>query len=233
MQEHKKSYSAYFVTLTYDEDNLVHTDSGPTLYKRHLQLYIKKLRKCHPPIGRRIKYYAVGEYGGRFGRPHYHAIIFNVVSKRSIEKAWSHGAAYIGYDCSNAAIGYTLKYISEPDTKTKYQGIEKPFSVMSKNLGLEYLTQRSVAWHLADLEERMYAPLLDGKKAGLPRYYADRIYSKMEREQIKNFLQVKRIADKLTEYEAEYIQEKTYIKRKRESNDQVVKMVKHRLKQKL
>ena len=60
-----------FITLTYDD---YHLPSDNSLKKRHLQLFIKRLRKN---LGeRRIKYFACGEYGGQTMRPHYHAILF-------------------------------------------------------------------------------------------------------------------------------------------------------------
>lgn len=60
-----------FLTLTYDEDHIPEHDSlNPT----DLQRFIKRLRKRISPIN--IRHYCVGEYGGKFERPHYHAIIF-------------------------------------------------------------------------------------------------------------------------------------------------------------
>ena len=60
-----------FVTLTYDD---YHLPPCCSLKKRHLQLFLKRLRKN---LGeRRIKYFACGEYGGQTMRPHYHAILF-------------------------------------------------------------------------------------------------------------------------------------------------------------
>lgn len=37
-------------------------------------------------------------------------------------------------------------------------------------------------WHKNDLENRMYVPLLDNKKASMPRYYKDKLYSDQERQ---------------------------------------------------
>ena len=56
-----------------------------------------------------IKYYAVGEYGGQFKRPHYHLIMFNVQID-AILNAWQLGTVHIGY-VSGSSVGYTLKYI--------------------------------------------------------------------------------------------------------------------------
>lgn len=61
-----------FVTLTYDDQHL------PTNYSvdvRELQLFMKRLRKSLP--GRKIRFFACGEYGDQTLRPHYHLLIFN------------------------------------------------------------------------------------------------------------------------------------------------------------
>lgn len=65
--------SNIFVTLTYDNDHLPLYNS---LSKRDLQLFFKRLRKHFPDV--KIRYFACGEYGEQFQRPHYHAIIFNL-----------------------------------------------------------------------------------------------------------------------------------------------------------
>lgn len=39
-----------------------------------------------------------------------------------------------------------------------------------------------VAWHKADLENRMYCNLPGGKKISMPRYYKEKIYESWERK---------------------------------------------------
>lgn len=56
---------AAFITLTYDNDNLPKDNS---LHKEDLQKFWKRLRK---DLDKPIKYFACGEYGDRFKRPHY------------------------------------------------------------------------------------------------------------------------------------------------------------------
>lgn len=68
---------AIFLTLTYNNDHLPRTESGvPTLDKRDLQLFWKRLRKSFPCV--RIRYYVAGEYGPKTLRPHYHAIVYGL-----------------------------------------------------------------------------------------------------------------------------------------------------------
>jgi len=62
-----------FITLTYDDEHLPPYGS---LDKKAFPKFIRSLRQ-NQPKGKKIRYYACGEYGDRFNRPHYHAILFN------------------------------------------------------------------------------------------------------------------------------------------------------------
>jgi len=66
-----------FITLTYDND---HLPEDRSIRYRDYQLFMKRLlvyadRHLNHPGG--IKFYMCGEYGENFGRPHYHACLFN------------------------------------------------------------------------------------------------------------------------------------------------------------
>lgn len=175
--------SALFVTLTYDTDHVPISPNGyMTLDKTDLQKFFKRLRKFYK-FTRDIKYYACGEYGTNNYRPHWHIILFNA-DYEGVETAWALDGVQIGYihygEVTPASIGYTLKYI----TKEKRVGLHvrddraEERSYMSKRLGANYLTDAIKEWHQADLLNRLYAPLKDGKKAPLARYYRDQIYTR-------------------------------------------------------
>lgn len=78
--------SAYFVTLTYDDDHIPRSyypdpETGEamvsyTLKKRDVQLFMKRLRKAKSDD--KIRFFAAGEYGDQTFRPHYHLIIFGL-----------------------------------------------------------------------------------------------------------------------------------------------------------
>lgn len=92
LQRHDRSA---FVTLTYDEAHC-----PPTLRKSDLSGFLKRLREDLSP--RRIRFFASGEYGDRFGRPHYHAILFGVSPDDDAERirmAWGisrrRGACFV------------------------------------------------------------------------------------------------------------------------------------------
>lgn len=66
-----------FVTLTYTDKTLPRTTGGlPNLNPRDLQLWLKRLRKAMQPF--RLRFYGVGEYGGKTERPHYHVMLFGM-----------------------------------------------------------------------------------------------------------------------------------------------------------
>jgi len=198
LQEEKRSFSSYFVTLTYDSRHIPLTAKRrTTLRKKDLQLFFKRLRKLQED---KIKYYAVGEYGSKNSRPHYHLIMFNVFDIEYIRQAWQAiepntgnksqiGTIHIG-DVNSNTIGYTLKYIDKITRIPEYKGDDrKPeFSLMSSKLGDNYLTDAAIKWHKADLS-RMYVTLKDGIKIAMPKYYRDRIFTDDEKLQQREFLE--------------------------------------------
>lgn len=96
IQEQAKVMSCFHAILTYDNEHLpLLSDCTPTLCKRDLQLFFKRLRHKYP--ANKLKYFVAGEYGSRRGRPHYHALIFGIpfqdknVVISTIEDAWQNG----------------------------------------------------------------------------------------------------------------------------------------------
>jgi len=107
-----------FVTLTFHDKYL---PKNLSVDVRDLQLFLKRLRKKSQE---KIRYYACGEYGDRYGRPHYHLLIFgrdyrtngNRISEEMV-KAWSdpktgeeYGMICIG-DVTFGSASYVAKYI--------------------------------------------------------------------------------------------------------------------------
>lgn len=171
--EHKHSKYAAFVTLTYSPKYV--PDYG--VNKKHLQLFMKRLRK---KTRLKLRYYAVGEYGTLTGRPHYHLILFNFDgTQKDIQRAWSNakgepfGTVHIG-NVSQASIMYCTKYVIQRVYMVP-QGMAKPFAVMSRQfgIGLWYLTDAMLHWHRSG--ERNYT-LQYGEKRRLPRYFKEKIW---------------------------------------------------------
>lgn len=184
MKEAEVSHSAFFITLTYENAKI--TENGfMTLVKADFQKFMKRLRKLN---NEKLVYYAVGEYGGKTNRPHYHAIIFNS-NQETISKAWKKGQIHIG-SVNERSVGYTLKYISKEKKPTFNRDDREPeFSLMSKGIGKNYLTNSMKKWHYNDLLNRMYCVAQDGIKIPMPRYYKDKLYTKRQLMKIGQHIQ--------------------------------------------
>lgn len=187
LKEADVSTSALFVTLTYATDNVPITPNGwMSLDKTDLQKFFKRLRKHHE---HKIKYYAVGEYGTKTHRPHYHVILYNSTAE-AVCKAWTLGHVHIG-QLTPASCGYTLKYISKEKRTQKPNDDRKAiFSVMSKGIGKHYVDDpANRKWHLAALDERYFVPAGNGVKASMPRYYRERLYNSEQFGHLKGVLE--------------------------------------------
>lgn len=200
MQEEKYAYSAYFITLTYNDKNVPRTRNGfLEIRKRDLQLFFKRLRKMQtsrrfckkkgiPYIEQPLKYFAVGEYGGKLKRPHYHVILFNC-SAELVEEAWKAGHVHYGY-VSGASVGYTMKYMSKESKIPIHRNDDRTpeFSLMSKCLGECYLSANMIYYHKKNtlVGHRCFVTI-EGKQIAMPRYYRDRLYSKDEKKVVAYF----------------------------------------------
>lgn len=179
-QEENRCLCAHFVTLSYDTNHVPITKNGfMTLRKSDVQNFFKRLRKMVPDV--KVKYYLAGEYGTKRSRPHYHAIIFNVTDRNLYAKAWAlegkqFGTVHIG-QVSGASIAYTLKYIDKPQTPRKHarDDRQREFSLMSKGLGENYVTDATKEYHNRSLENNFLTER-GGKRIALPRFYRYKLF---------------------------------------------------------
>jgi hypothetical protein len=232
--EYYSSDSAYFVTLTYNDYSIPYTpDMQQTLYKKHVQDYIKRLRNVQVKLVKGmykctakevlkyikpIRYYAVGEYGSKTQRPHYHILLFNLetsleheITNQWINKATKFPLGHVDVGTvSGASINYVTKYMFKPfdadDQRTR------PFSLMSKGrrlsdekkregykefgiLGFSYLKNYG-DWHYQN--KQLTRADYNGKLRRLPRAYLRRIFSKDEEiyNQHTKQMEIARVPDK-------------------------------------
>lgn len=208
MEESKQADFNLFVTLTYNNENIPRSSNGyQTLKRKDLQDYFKRVRK-RPHF--KFKYYAVGEYGSKTQRPHYHILMFvKDLGTRDIKQGlsnreqfqnilttcWSNkttkeaiGNIHIG-KITEASTQYTLKYIDKPKKIKKHERDDRETerALMSKNLGISYINKETIKWHKDKLTERYYLPVIGGHKVPMPRYYRDKIYKEKELEYIKDY----------------------------------------------
>ena len=204
-----------FLTLTYDEEHLPLTPCGHmTLWPDHLKDFLKRVRinlhrwkmkndedykkrylayrsgalPAPPPL---LRYYACGEYGDRFSRPHYHVIIFGsyfkhkgdwwihhyegdkrVYTSNELIDLWPYGLptvdSVIPQRCAYVA-GYVQKKIYYDHMKyfKEYGCSVYPFSRQSQGLGLKYLEKhRDFFYRNGNIR-----PVFRGVSYTVPRYF--------------------------------------------------------------
>lgn len=187
--KYNPEYDMHFVTLTYSNENVPITPNGfLTLDKTHVQKFLKRLRKNFPPLeGAPYKYYAVGEYGKTFGRPHYHMILLGLDDKMSFgrfERTWGLGSVDVQI-AGAGSIGYVCGYVNKGKVVPAHgnDDREKEFALMSKGVGKQYLSEAVVRYHASSID-RCFVTARGGAKMQMPRYYKDKIYSQADKEEI-------------------------------------------------
>lgn len=157
------SVNAYFLTLTYNDDNL---PANYNLVKTDLQSFIKKLKRYFYDNFdyTLIRYYACGEYGSTTARPHYHLIVYNLPVTpddfktffnyslschehnigRSIDgtclfhidwldNLWGKGFVSVG-SATAASMAYVARYVNKKKLLTK----EEKETLRAKNIQPEF-----------------------------------------------------------------------------------------------
>jgi len=134
MHESQMHDYSSFVTLTYE-------NAPVSLDYRDYQLFMKRAIKNlrHP-----VRFFACGEYGDEFGRPHFHALLFGtffhdrkrlqklpsgsyLYSSDFLSKLWGHGYASVG-DVTFESAAYVARYccskVTGPDAEEHYRVFE-------------------------------------------------------------------------------------------------------------
>lgn len=142
---------SYFLTLTLRDP----PGGGPphVLQKRHLQLYWKVLRYAYPNL--ELSYLAVGEYGERTTRAHYHCLLFTErpIDRVALESHWGRGHVHVG-DVEPASIDYCLAYVLKGRKgMLRSDGRPPEFRVFSQGIGRKGLIELLKAVAKAGLSE--------------------------------------------------------------------------------
>ena len=147
--ESKTTTACHSLTLTYGR-GLDGKNAGEQSHERatvltysDVQKYFKRLRKAGFPLS----YFAVGEYGSKKGRAHWHVIVFwhgpvpkHELRKNFIEPHWVHGWSYWD-NVGPASVRYVCKYVQKDLEDAEAQGLLR----MSKKppLGARYFAERA------------------------------------------------------------------------------------------
>lgn len=179
-----------FVTFTYDDDNLYFSDGfgRPSLNYEHFHKFMDSIRHRikHPTAKMKkqlvrsvpnFKYLAVGEYGDKFERPHYHCLFFGLdfsECKDFLRGSWKYGAIEVD-PIKPGAFGYVIKYVQKQvfgqlrDELYFHKGVLPPKMFVSTGLGagLYYDNQKDFL---------KYGCIKDGqRRINVPSYYAKKI----------------------------------------------------------
>lgn len=106
--------NAWFITFTYDDDNIPYRmtwdeGTGEVLVENYslryedMQKFWKRLRRYmeyHKINNGKLMYFQCGEYGGKTHRPHYHAIVYDIPFTKEDLKVYKkkNGAVYYNVD---------------------------------------------------------------------------------------------------------------------------------------
>jgi len=194
MHEASLHENSVFVTLTYSEESLEKLGNSVLRELRHddFQKFMKRLRK---KFGANIRYYMCGEYGEKFGRPHFHAAIFgikfsdkklfkrrrgnNLYTSEILTKVWSHGHASFGNVTFNSAAyiaRYVMKKVMGPSAEDHYERIDEygeyvkiapEYQQSSRRPGLG---RRWLEKHMSDVYPKDYFHI-NGTRMRPPKYY--------------------------------------------------------------
>lgn len=230
-QELKRAKSTFFVTLTYDDENLPSLSNGEVCYdNQHFTAWRKRMAtyfKRHNDAN--IKYICTGEFGDETQRPHYHLILFIdcVVSYDEVNNAahyyWDY-AQVVDVDeprSNNAVSSYVTKYVMKDyyrETKPIIEGSKtNKFRIhVSNNLGLNWLgTQESKEFYFDPDNHPLVSLKGDdySRTIPIPRYYRKKIgreYTSDELNLIAKNVEKKQTDDWINAYN-EYTTQNGYI----------------------
>ncbi|QCS37006.1 replication initiation protein [Tortoise microvirus 41] len=173
---YKRGLGATFCTFTYSDANLPPNGS---LRKSDLQNLFKTVRTTAKRDGflPSFKYIACGEYGDKFGRPHYHAVILgwsDVICHNMFRKYWTYGLSDFGV-LRPGGVRYVLKYCTKSVRGTKAeemydaQGLERPFISHSHKIGYDWLCRNA-----DDIVANNFTYLNNGVRRPIPKYFRDK-----------------------------------------------------------
>lgn len=195
-----------FITLTYAPE---HLPKGGTLRKEDVQQFMKNLRQLKEFKNTKIRYFAAGEYGGKYNRPHYHVVLFGldfpdkkywrkskkgyrIYRSKLLERAWSKGHSEIGtvtINSSKYTANYVTKKVNGQNKEQHYDGRIPEYSTMSRNppIGYEYYKK-----HRDEIIKTGNVQYLD-KEIKAPRTY-ERTFAKIsDQEKLDKADQVNKI----------------------------------------
>lgn len=191
-QEEAYANYSYFLTLTYDQNNvpIKLQDDKPyfVFNKKHVQDFLKRFRYYIAELNKEVKcsYFCISEYGGHTHRPHYHMLLFvkndkfhkyrNVI-ERILDSQWKYGFTVIK-PTNQANIHYCTKYCIKNLEELPADCIEPVFMLASKRPFLGAGALDTVEQQYAEFTgtERMDPYVFNnGCRNAMPRIYRQKL----------------------------------------------------------
>lgn len=196
--------SAVFLTLTYDNEHATccksddfGNDQFYTLVKKDFQDFMKRLRASKLVCGKKLRFYAAGEYGDNTFRPHYHVILFGLsladisdlqnfgrnelgqthYISDSIRSIWSHGFVLVS-DVSWNTFAYVSRYVTKKAMSThlvsEMLNQMPEFSLMSRKPGIGrfYLDEHPDCFEYQSI---VLSDKEGSKKVNIPKYFVKQL----------------------------------------------------------
>lgn len=188
-----------FITLTYDND---HLPANGSLQPKDFQLFMKRLRK---KVGQ-LRFFHCGEYGDKYKRPHYHALIFGydfpdreivedcfkkyrnlefkykLYQSKLLENLWGKGRCIIG-DLTFESASYCARYMTKKlkgSNKYDYPNRVYPeYATMSRKPGIGHDWYQKRGWSDCHANDRV--AIMRNSKTHYykpPRYFDDLLKEK-------------------------------------------------------
>lgn len=191
------SSSAWFITLTYNDEHIPYSEitGEPEVQIKEHQLFMKRLRKNLCLTG--LRFVMCGEYGGKFGRPHYHYVVFNIPGKyeqqrdklaAAIKKSWDKGFFTMSQVRKPSVFHYMVSYVLQTRGKNAGDKRQKAFFKTSLRPGIGYqYIDKYKKWHQED-PERTDIIIPGANTAPMPKYYRDKIVNPSQRENFSHKL---------------------------------------------
>jgi len=207
LYEAKQHETSTFITLTYDDNHVPNSLSGPriTTFIKDLRSRLDyRVKKGHLKKGlNKIKFFAIGEYGEKKKRPHYHAILFggpfacddpsstSEEPSRSGGAQWSHSdisavwpegrhrISEVTFESAAYVARYSLKKITGASASAHYGTRAPEFLRLSKGVGKTWFDN----WH-EDTYPQGTVILSGRPEITAPKYY-DRLLEKADPELFK------------------------------------------------
>lgn len=190
------------MTLTYDQ---AHVPKDGGLVLEHWQDFAKRMRAWLadnlPKERRAFRYYAVGEYGDRTLRPHYHACVFgqdfrdpefgpviglktNLYTSSCLSERWGHGNVSVGHLTWQSA-AYVARYVMKKQGGNRAEAhytrfdrntgecwsVRPEFSTMSRRPGIGAKWFERYAGDVFPADEVVH----EGKAHRPPRFYTSKL----------------------------------------------------------